>query len=230
MDYSPYMESPEKKPGFSQKPEPGQGFAHPAWRWVGERGLLMATGESTLARYEALISGNFKEIQEMIPADGSLLLVLRQGEPLSADLRAALAAPVTVAPAAAGILHEIGVEYGGAAGPDLPALAARAGMDPHSYISSHAAVEYQVAFLGFQPGFPYLRGLPDNLHAPRRPSPRVRVAAGSVAVGGTYCGIYPAGGPGGWQIIGRTAAVLFDAAREAPALLMPGDRVRFVAR
>jgi KipI family sensor histidine kinase inhibitor len=107
-------------------------------------------------------------------------------------------------------------------------LASQSGMAPISYINSHAAVEYTVAFLGFQPGFPYLRGLPDILHAPRRPSPRVRVAAGSVAIGGAYCGIYPAGGPGGWQIIGRTAAALFDPAREAPAMLMPGDRVRFV--
>jgi KipI family sensor histidine kinase inhibitor len=230
MDYSPCMESPKKKPSFSEKVEPGQAFTHPAWRWVSERGLLVATGDTTLARYEALTSAGFKEIQEMIPADGSLLLVLRQGEPLSADLRAALAAPLSATSLTAGVLHEFEVEYGGAAGPDLPALAALAGMDPHSYISSHAAVEYQVAFLGFQPGFPYLRGLPDNLHAPRRSSPRVRVAVGSVAIGGAYCGIYPAGGPGGWQIIGHTAAVLFDPAREAPALLMPGDRVRFVPK
>ncbi|MDA8255494.1 MAG: carboxyltransferase domain-containing protein, partial [Betaproteobacteria bacterium] len=80
----------------------------------------------------------------------------------------------------------------------------------------------------FQPGFPYLRGLPRALHAPRRTSPRVHVAAGSVATGGTYGGIYPASGPGGWQIIGRTRSVLFDPQRDAPALLMPGDRVRFV--
>ncbi|MBI1285769.1 MAG: 5-oxoprolinase subunit PxpB [Thiobacillus sp.] len=210
--------------------EPGYELAPPAWRWVSERGLLVATGDATLARYEALTSGNFKEIQEMVPADGSLLLVLRRGEPPSADLRAALVAPLPPTSLTAGILHEIEVEYGGAAGPDLPALAALAGMEPRSYISSHAAVEYQVSFLGFQPGFPYLRGLPDQLHAPRRPSPRVRVAAGSVAIGGEYCGIYPAGGPGGWQVIGHTAVVLFDPAREAPALLMPGDRVRFVPR
>jgi KipI family sensor histidine kinase inhibitor len=230
MDYSPRMESLEKKPGFSQLEASAQAFAHPAWRWVSERGLLVATGEATLARYEALISGNFHEIQEMIPADGSLLLVLRQGATLSADLRTTLVAPLPPTCLATGILHEIKVEYGGAAGPDLPELAALAEMDPHSYIDSHAAMEYQVAFLGFQPGFPYLRGLPCKLHAPRRPSPRVRVAAGSVAIGGAYCGIYPAGGPGGWQIIGHTDSVLFDPAREAPALLMPGDRVRFVPR
>ena len=101
-------------------------------------------------------------------------------------------------------------------------------MDASEFIHGHAAVEYTVAFLGFQPGFPYLRGLPPALHASRRASPRVRVAAGSVAIGGAYSGIYPSGGPGGWQIIGRTASVLFDPHRDPPALLMPGDRVRFI--
>ncbi|MHB1186000.1 5-oxoprolinase subunit PxpB [Thiobacillus sp.] len=188
----------------------------------------MATGDATLARYAELVFRDFPEIEDMIPADDSLLLVLRQGAAVSADLCAALAAPPAAAPLMTGTLHEIAVEYGGAAGPDLRALAALAGMDAPTFINSHAAAEYTVAFLGFQPGFPYLRGLPDGLHAPRRASPRVRVAEGSVAIGGAYCGIYPAGGPGGWQIIGRTAAVLFDPAREAPALLMAGDRVRFV--
>ena len=133
-------------------------------------------------------------------------------------------------PVAIGALHEIAVEYGGAAGPDLPALAEQACMDEATYVNSHAAVEYVVAFLGFQPGFPYLRGLPRALHAPRRASPRLRVAAGSVAIGGAFTGIYSASGPGGWQIIGHAAAVMFDPQRDVPALLMPGDRVRFVPR
>lgn len=206
----------------------GQPSPHPEWRWVSERGLRVETGDATLARYYALISQKFSEIEDIIPADGSLLLVLHRGAAASADLRKALVTPLTGVALTAGTLHEIAVEYGGAAGPDLTALAERAGMDVSEYIYSHAAVEYTVAFLGFQPGFPYLRGLPRALHAPRRMSPRVQVAAGSVAIGGAYSGIYPSGGPGGWQIIGRTAAVLFDPQRESPALLMPGDRVRFI--
>jgi 5-oxoprolinase (ATP-hydrolysing) subunit B len=208
----------------------GQLHVHPSWRWVSDRGLRVATGDAALAYYAALTPQNFAEIEDIIPADDSVLLVLRRGAALSAGLRAALRAPVPANRAATGTLHEISVEYGGTAGPDLSALAARAGMDPAAYIDSHAAADYTVAFLGFQPGFPYLRGLPRALHAPRRSSPRVRVAAGSVAIGGSYTGIYPAGGPGGWQIIGRTPAVLFDPRRAAPALLMPGDRVRFVPR
>lgn len=215
------------------KPKTGQlypcvGLAGAAWRWVSERGVRLATGDTTLARYAALCSLNLPEVEDVIPADDSLLVILRRGESISAELRATLTAPLANTQAISGNLHEIAVEYGGVAGADLPALAEQAGMDRVTYINSHAAVEYTVVFLGFQPGFPYLSGLPPALHAPRRSTPSVRVPAGSVAIGGAYCGIYPASGPGGWQIIGRTAAVLFDPQRASPALLMPGDRVRFV--
>lgn len=219
--------------GFHPHISPFAGYPHlpPMWRWISERGLLVATGDSTLPRYTALTSAAFPELEDIVPADGSLLLILRRGTEASAELRAALAAPLAITQAVMGKQHEISVEYGGDAGPDLPALAAQAGLDRAAYISCHAAAEYTVAFMGFQPGFPYLQGLPDTLHAPRRATPRVRVEAGSVAIGGGgYTGVYPASGPGGWQIIGRTAATLFDPQRDAPALLMPGDRVRFVPK
>lgn len=208
---------------------PGQPPAGAAWRWVSERGLRLETGEATLARYAALSRLGLPEIEDIIPADGSVLLILRRGKAVSEALWQALAAPPADAPVTSGMLHEIAVEYGGAAGLDLVGLAELAEMDVATYIRCHSAVEYTVAFLGFQPGFPYLQGLPSALHAPRRASPRVRVPAGSVAIGGGYCGIYPASGPGGWHLIGRTDAVLFDPQRAAPALLLPGDRVRFVA-
>lgn len=188
----------------------------------------MVTEETTLARYSALVSRKFVEIDDIIPADDSILLILKSGAEPSTELQLALGAPLTDAPLTSGVLHEIAVVYGGASGPDLKAMARRSGMSESDYVQKHAAAEYIVAFLGFQPGFPYLRGLPNAMHAPRRASPRIRVAAGSVAVGGAYTGIYPAEGPGGWQIIGRTFAVLFDPRRSAPALMMPGDRVRFV--
>lgn len=207
----------------------GQTGTRQSWQWVSERGLLLTTGEATLDCYEVLISCNLTEIDDVIPADGSVLVVLRRGAGVSSALRALLQGlPASGAQRVTGKLHHLVVEYGGNAGPDLPALAERAGLDEAAYIARHAALEFTVAFLGFQPGFPYMRGLPESLHAPRRASPRVRVAAGSVAVGGAYAGIYPASGPGGWQIIGRTAANLFDPQREVPALLMPGDRVRCV--
>jgi KipI family sensor histidine kinase inhibitor len=195
---------------------------------VSERGLRVETGAATLARYAALTSADFPELEDIVPADDSLLLILRRQASVSDALRAALAAAAPDARKASGTHHEIAVEYGGPAGPDLPALARRAHLSPAEYIDRHAAADYTVAFLGFQPGFPYLRGLPPTLQAPRRASPRLQVAVGSVAVGGAYTGIYPAGGPGGWHVIGRTRAVLFDPQRDEPALLLPGDRVRFV--
>jgi KipI family sensor histidine kinase inhibitor len=211
------------------KPEIGQPHPGARWRWVSERGLRLATGEATLAHYAALSRLKLLEIEDTIPADGSILLILRPGAAVSAALRQALAALPADEPVTSGTLHEITVEYGGTAGPDLAGLAELAEMDVATYIRCHSAVEYTVAFLGFQPGFPYLRGLPPGLQAPRLASPRVRVPAGSVAIGGGYCGIYPASGPGGWQLVGRADAVLFDPQRAAPALLVPGDRVRFVA-
>lgn len=83
-------------------------------------------------------------------------------------------------------------------------------------------------FLGFQPGFPYLGGLPPQLAMPRRGEPRLVVPAGSVGIGGAQTGIYPLASPGGWQLIGHTDLPLFDPLRDEPVLLRPGDTVRFV--
>jgi KipI family sensor histidine kinase inhibitor len=199
------------------------------WRWVTDRGLRLETGSHTLARYELLISRDLPEVETIIPADDSILLVLRSGVGVSAGLRAALEMPLELRPQTANRLHRVVVSYGGKAGPDLAALAERADLSQQDWIAHHAAAEYRVAFLGFQPGFPYLAGLPEKLRAPRRDEPRVRVPAGSLAIGGSYAGIYPKTGPGGWQIVGVTEAVLFDPRQSSPALFAPGDRVRFEA-
>ena len=124
---------------------------------------------------------------------------------------------------------EIPVRYGGEFGPDIADLAAHTKLDIDAVIARHAAATYTVAMLGFMPGFPYLRGLPPELITPRRATPRTQVPTGSVAIGGAQTGIYPRELPGGWQIIGRTTLNLFDATRDEPALLHPGQRVRFVA-
>lgn len=122
-------------------------------------------------------------------------------------------------------LVEIPVHYGG---PDLADVALHAGLSEADVIARHCALEYQVAMLGFAPGFPYLLGLDPLLAMPRLDTPRTRVEAGSVGIGGTQTGIYPQAGPGGWRIIGRTATVLFDPKCDPPALLAAGDHVRFV--
>ncbi|MBS0212751.1 MAG: 5-oxoprolinase subunit PxpB [Proteobacteria bacterium] len=124
---------------------------------------------------------------------------------------------------------EIPVIYGGDAGPDLAEVAARAGIGTEALVAMHMANQYTVAMMGFAPGFPYLLGLDARLATPRHARPRERVAAGSVGIGGAQTGIYPAAGPGGWRIIGRTPLRLFDPTRHPPCLLQAGDRVRFVA-
>jgi len=123
---------------------------------------------------------------------------------------------------------EIPVAYGGEDGPDLEEVAALTGHTAEEVVAIHAGAEYLVYFLGFSPGFPYLGGLPESIAAPRLETPRRRVAAGSVAIGGRQTGVYPMASPGGWRIIGRTALRLFDVAADPPVLLRMGDHVRFV--
>lgn len=125
--------------------------------------------------------------------------------------------------------HDIPVHYGGEDGPDLDAVARHSGLDPDAVVRRHAEASYTVGMLGFAAGFPYLIGLHPGLAMARHAAPRTRVAAGSVGIGGAQSGIYPQSGPGGWQIIGRTDVRLFDASKDPPTLLQPGDQVRFVA-
>ncbi len=112
-------------------------------------------------------------------------------------------------------------------GPDLGLVAERTGLDRDEVIRRHAAREYRVYMLGFAPGFAYLGDLDPALVLPRRPEPRTRVPAGSVAIAGAQTGVYPLSTPGGWHLIGSTALRMFDPARTPAALLRAGDRVRF---
>jgi KipI family sensor histidine kinase inhibitor len=125
-----------------------------------------------------------------------------------------------------GPLVEIETVYDGE---DLAEVAALWGVSTAEAARRHAACSFRVAFCGFAPGFAYLTGLPQALAVPRRATPRTRVPAGSVALGGSYTGVYPGPSPGGWQLIGRTALQVWQTDREPPALLAPGTRVRFVA-
>jgi KipI family sensor histidine kinase inhibitor len=131
-------------------------------------------------------------------------------------------------------LHELArvvsipVRYGGEDGPDLLEVAERAGMTPQEVVAAHCTPVYRVLLIGFAPGFPYLGPLAPRLCLPRRATPRTHVPAGSVAIAADMSGIYPADLPGGWHLIGRTPLHLFDATASPPALLDPGDGVRFV--
>jgi KipI family sensor histidine kinase inhibitor len=112
-------------------------------------------------------------------------------------------------------------------GPDLERVAAAWACTAEEVIRRHASARYRVRFCGFAPGFAYCTSDAQMPSVPRRDEPRASVPAGSVALAGRYCGVYPRTMPGGWQLIGTTDAVLFDVRRARPALLGPGDRVRF---
>lgn len=130
-------------------------------------------------------------------------------------------------PAAPSRLWLVPVCYEPPLAADLEDIAARTGLAAAEVIARHAAIDYHVYMLGFLPGFPYMGDIDQALRLPRRATPRVAVAAGSVAIAGAMTAIYPLESPGGWHIIGRTPVKLFDAASTPPALLAPGDRVRF---
>ena len=113
-------------------------------------------------------------------------------------------------------------------GHDLDDVARRWDMTRAEAVATHTGTELTVAFVGFAPGFAYCTGLPAELAVPRLDRPRAKVPAGSVGLAGEYTGVYPTSSPGGWRLVGRTDARLWDADRDEPALLTPGTRVRFV--
>ncbi|MCO7127181.1 5-oxoprolinase subunit PxpB [Sporolactobacillus shoreicorticis] len=121
----------------------------------------------------------------------------------------------------------IPVCYGGNFGPDLAEVAELHGLSVHEVIDMHSAPDYLVYMLGFAPGFPFLGGLPEELATPRRATPRLKIAAGSVGIAGKQTGAYPLDSPGGWQIIGRTPLPLFTPQSDPPTLLAAGDLVKF---
>ncbi len=145
-----------------------------------------------------------------------------------AFIRAALRRATDGPSAAPGPLVEIPVRYGGPDGPDLAEVAEWTGRSEADVVALHAGHEYRVYLVRLVPGFPYLGMLPAELDLPRRATPRVRVPAGSVAIAGRQTGVYPFATPGGWHLLGRTDTPIWDLRRDPPALLAPGDRVRFV--
>lgn len=128
---------------------------------------------------------------------------------------------------ALGQLVEVPVCYDRELGPDLAEVAARTGLEAAEVARRHAAGEYRVLMVGFTPGLAYMGELDAKLAVPRRATPRPTVPPGSVAIANQQTVVYPYAVSGGWNVIGRTPLTVFDAARAAPSLFAPGNRVRF---
>ena len=122
---------------------------------------------------------------------------------------------------------EVPVFYGGEYGPDLPFCADRLGLSVSQFVEAHCEQSYSVAFFGFLPGFAYLYGWPTKNSLPRLDTARPKVPAGSVAIAGAQCGIYPSDSPGGWRILGRTPLEVIDTSRPNFSLFSIGAQVRF---
>ncbi|NMD54128.1 MULTISPECIES: urea amidolyase family protein [Tsukamurella] len=164
--------------------------------------------------------------RELVPG-GETITVLFDGARSAGEAERILSAMEPPEPRVAdGPLVEIGVVYDGE---DLRDVAELLGTDPAGVVRMHTERSWHVGFLGFAPGFAYLRSAEPGPEIARRSSPRVRVPAGSVGLAGEYSAVYPRTSPGGWQLIGRTEAELWSLDRDPPALLVPGARVRFTA-
>lgn len=198
-------------------------------------GLGERADEATLARVrvmdrrleEAAIPG----VIERVPAYTSVTVYYKSAEighdELCAKIADVAAGSPDELPSMPARVVTIPVVYGGESGPDLEEVARLTGLTVEQVVELHSGAEYRVVMMGFAPGFPYLSGLPERLATPRLAKPRLSVPAGSVGIGGSQTGVYPIQTPGGWRIIGRTSAKLFDPARDDPFLLRPGDIVRF---
>ncbi len=214
-------------------------FDKAVFRLVGDRGVIVEYGDAISreinikVRTMAMAIAEEKPvgIVEVIPTYRSLLIVY---DPLAIDLKGLedllqsmesrldqlqIPPPRTV---------EIPVFYGGDLGPDIEFVAQTHNLTVEDVIRIHSGALYQIYMIGFTPGFPFLGGLPQELHTPRLETPRPLVPAGSVGIANNQTGVYPIDSPGGWRLIGRTPLSLFSPSKENPFLYRAGDMIKFV--
>ncbi|MET3178399.1 UNVERIFIED_ORG: KipI family sensor histidine kinase inhibitor [Variovorax guangxiensis] len=180
----------------------------------------------TLALLASLRAEPIAGIEELVPAARTLLITFRPAA-IAADELARQVGARSLDARETRIERriEIPVRYDGE---DLAEVAGLLDITPEEVVRRHTGSDYTVAFTGFAPGFAYLSGGHPSLNVPRRKVPRTRIPAGAVGLAGSFSGVYPQASPGGWQILGITDAPMWDLSRETPALLQPGDTVRFV--
>jgi inhibitor of KinA len=194
--------------------------------------LSLDNHERVMSLFLALQQLNDPRIRNLHPAYASILIdidPLRMSHEEAASLLENLAVPKMTQYQRPVNIVTIPVCYDLEFGPDLEDIANHAKIPAREAIRLHSSATYRVHFLGFTPGFAYLGGLPEPLHMPRLSRPRRQVPAGTVAIAGSQAGVYPVDSPGGWQLIGRTPMRVFDPHATRPALLGPGDLVKFSA-
>lgn len=206
---------------------------------VGDRALLVQFGNvirldvnrKVHTLEHAISQAGIHGLEECVPAYCSLLVYYDPSktsyEQLVFRLKDMEAKLSEIGVSAPKRVIEVPLVYGGAYGPDLDYVARYHNLDEEEVVRLHSSKEYTVYMIGFVAGFPYLGEVSEEIATPRLKTPRLRVPAGSVGIAEKQTGIYPCESPGGWQIIGRTPLKFFDVNKHPPALIQPGDTVKF---
>jgi len=210
-------------------------IAAPAMSLLGTTGLLFeAPGEADLASQQRIwmlahAVQDWLELREAVPGMNNLLLTFarppRDPAALEARLRAAWADARPMA--LQGRVVDLPVIYGGEGGPHMADVVAHTGLSVDDVVELHAAPVYPVYALGSHPGYCYLGGMDARLATPRRKVPVMRLPGGAVSIGGSQTGVSASAGPSGWNTIGCTSMRFFDPDQTPPAILQPGDAIRF---
>jgi len=172
---------------------------------------------------------SWPEVREAVPGMNNLMLSFvrppRRLDQIETRLRGAWDAvePLPLA----GRVIELPVVYGGAGGPHMADVMAHTGLSMDEIVERHSGPLYPVYALGSHPGYCYLGGMDARIATPRRKVPVVSIPGGAVSIGGAQTGVSASAGPSGWNTIGSTAMHFFDPAQDPPALLQPGDMLRF---
>lgn len=213
-------------------------MTNPQIKFYGERAVLLEwlspiseEINNVILSWKIHIEKHFsEEVEEVIPAYNTLLVIL-QNESCKIQIinilkSINLTVNTLIKPT---VTYIVPVCYEGSFAPDLNAVAESSGLSAEEVIRLHTSKVYTVFFVGFLPGFPYLGGLDNRLHTPRKATPQKNIPKGSVAIGGSQTGIYTTDSPGGWNIIGRSPLPFFKVNRSQPFLFNAGDKIAFEA-
>lgn len=204
-------------------------MSSPRIRWAGPRALLIELDslDSVLALHARLLASPPAGQVDVLAAARTVLAVFDSRASAHAAHAAVAHLEETEAADTDAYAEPVQIEvvYDGE---DLAEVGRLTGLGADGVIATHSGQLWTAAFGGFAPGFAYLVGENEALNVPRRSTPRTAVPAGSVALAGNFSAVYPRSSPGGWQLIGRTAARMWDLDRDQPALLRPGSMVQYV--